>query len=135
MQTQATPEVAPPAYSSPSDYSGAQAEPKSSAGEKEIKREELSPSTGVAAAVSTTQHSDPTPEELKQQLIQAEKMIAQLKQDQDGLRQRKTTGADAKPNSKPAELAQTARSGTEGVPVKLTAILCFLSFMLAYLFF
>ncbi|KAI0386610.1 VAMP-associated protein [Hypomontagnella monticulosa] len=133
--TQATPDVAPPAYSSPSDYAGAQTEPKSSAEDKEIKREELSPAAGVAAAAATSQHSDPTPEELKQQLIQAEKMIAQLKQDQEGLRQRKATGADSKPNSKPAELAQTARSGTEGVPVKLAAILCFLSFMLAYLFF
>ncbi|KAI2625860.1 VAMP-associated protein [Hypoxylon sp. NC1633] len=128
---QATPDAAPPAYSSPIDYS---AEPKSSAEEKEIKREDPLSVAG-SAAVSVTQNSDPSPDQLKQQLIQAEKMIAQLKQDQEGLRQRKTTSTDDKPSSKPAELAQAARSGTEGVPIKLAAILCFLSFMLAYLFF
>ncbi|KAI1778301.1 VAMP-associated protein [Hypoxylon cercidicola] len=129
---QATPDVAPPAYSSPAEYSVN--ESKSSMEEKEIKREEIG-STAAAAAISTRLNSDPTPEELKQQLIQAEKVIAQLKQDSEGLRQRKTTSAADKPSSKPAELAQTTRSGTEGVPIKYAAILCFLSFMLAYLFF
>lgn len=62
-------------------------------------------------------------------------MIAQLKQDQEGLRQRKATSTDNKTGPKPAELSETVRAGTEGVPVKLAAILCFLSFMLAYLFF
>ncbi|KAI1763988.1 VAMP-associated protein [Hypoxylon sp. FL1150] len=129
-----TPEPAPPAYSSPAEYSGSNAEPKSSTDEKEIKREEIGSMAG-AAAISVTKNSDPTPEELKQQLIQAEKLIAQLKQDSEGLRQRKTTSSADKPSSKPAELAQTARTGTEGVPIKLAAVLCFLSFMLAYLFF
>ncbi|XXH03566.1 hypothetical protein Hte_009971 [Hypoxylon texense] len=131
---QATPDMAPPAYSSPAEYSGSNAEPKSSSDEKEIKREEVGSTAGLAA-ISATQNSDPTPEELKQQLIQAEKVIAQLKSDSEGLRQRKTTSTADKPSSKPAELAQTARTGTEGVPVKFAAILCFLSFMLAYLFF
>ncbi|KAI0179105.1 VAMP-associated protein [Hypoxylon sp. FL1284] len=131
---QATPEVAPPAYSSPAEYSGSHAESKSSPDDKEVKREEAASAAGVAA-ISTTQNSDATPEQLKQQLIQAEKMIAQLKQDSEGLRQRKTASTGDKQSSKPAELAQTARSGTEGVPIKLAAVLCFLSFMLAYLFF
>ncbi|OTB09102.1 hypothetical protein M426DRAFT_316395 [Hypoxylon sp. CI-4A] len=130
---QATPEIAPPAYSSPGEYAGSVAEPKSSAEEKEFKREDT-PSVAGAAAVSVTQNSDLSTEELKQQLVQAEKLIAELKQD-EGLRQRKTANADSKPSAKPAEVAQQVRSGTEGVPVKLAAILCFLSFMLAYLFF
>ncbi|KAI8963703.1 VAMP-associated protein [Daldinia sp. FL1419] len=125
--TQATPDVAPPAYSSPGNYSNTQSDIKEGS---ENKREELA----AAAAITTTQNSDLSPEELKQQLLQAEKVIAQLKQDQEGLRQRKTAGAD-KVSSKPAELAQATPAGTEGVPIKLAAILCFLSFMLAYLFF
>ncbi|KAI1380857.1 VAMP-associated protein [Hypoxylon crocopeplum] len=130
--TQATPDAAPPAYSSPVDYAGSQAESKSST--EQNQREEPLSVAGVAA-VATSQNSDMSPDELKQQLIQAERVIAQLKQDQEGLRQRKTASASDKSSSKPAELAQTVRSGTEGVPVKLAAILCFLSFMLAYLFF
>lgn len=130
METQATPDVAPPAYSSPGDYSTSQTDAKT---ENEIKPEEL-PATAGVAAIATTQNSDLSPDELKQQLIQAEKVIAQLKQDQEGLRQRKTAGTD-KASSKPAALAQAAPAGTEGVPIKLAAILCFLSFMLAYLFF
>ncbi|KAI1808104.1 VAMP-associated protein [Daldinia bambusicola] len=127
----ATSDMAPPAYSSPDNFSTSQTDAKTE--DNEIKREEL-PSVGGVAAVAATKNSDLSPEELKQQLIQAERVIAQLKQDQEGLRQRKTAGAD-KAGSKPTELAQTARSGTEGVPIKLAAILCFLSFMLAYLFF
>ncbi|KAI0095442.1 VAMP-associated protein [Daldinia grandis] len=127
----ATPDVAPPAYSSPGDYSTSQTDVKTE--NDGIKREEL-PATAGVAAIATTQNSDLSPDELKQQLIQAEKLIAQLKQDQEGLRQRKTAGTD-KAGSKPAALAQTAPAGTEGVPIKLAAILCFLSFMLAYLFF
>ncbi|KAI2473245.1 VAMP-associated protein [Annulohypoxylon bovei var. microspora] len=129
--TQATPDVAPPAYSSPGEYSGSHADQKS-VEEKDIKQEV--PSLAAAATVSA-QKSDPSPEELKQQLIQAKKLIAQLKQDKEGLRQRKATSADDKSASRPAELAQTVRSGSEGVPIQITAFLCFLSFMLAYLFF
>ncbi|KAI1402039.1 VAMP-associated protein [Hypoxylon fuscum] len=130
--TQATPDVAPPAYSSPNEYNGSQAEP---AEEREIKREEVASAAGIAA-ISATSSSDPSRDELKQQLIEAEKLIARLKQDSEGLRQRKATSTnESKPNTKSAELAQTVRSGTEGVPIKLAAVLCFLSFMLAYLFF
>lgn len=128
---QGTPDVAPPAYSSPGEFSGS-AEQKS-VEEKDNKRSEV-PSLAAAAPVFAKK-SDPSPEELKQQLIQAEKMIAQLKQDKEGLRQRKATGADGSSSSRPAELAQQTHSGSEGVSVQITALLCFLSFMLAYLFF
>ncbi|KAI1081208.1 VAMP-associated protein [Whalleya microplaca] len=140
----ATPDIAPPAYSSPGDYVAGQTEPKSSPDAREYKRAET-PSAAGPAAAAVIKHGEPSKEELKQQLLQAEKLIAQMKQEQGGLRQRKSgaggaaednskAGPSSSSSSKPA-VAQAARSGTEGVPVKLTAILCLLSFMLAYLFF
>ncbi|KAK9417938.1 putative PapD-like protein [Seiridium unicorne] len=126
---------APPAYQSPNDY--AQASP--SAKEEPIKHEDDSTSTtalgGVAATVSTK--ASETYEELKLQLVQAQQKIAQLSNDSAaGLRQRKPTGGEsASASSQPAQLAQQVRQGTEGVPVKITAILCLLSFILAYIFF
>ncbi|KAI3326041.1 VAMP-associated protein [Xylariaceae sp. AK1471] len=133
--TEATPEVAPPAYSSPGDYAAVQSEPKSSI-EEESRFDEQSTFT---AAATTSKKSDPSREELKQQLLQAESLISQLKnkEDQGGLRQRKTGGAaEEKPITKAAGLTpQAIRTGTEGVPVHYVAILCLLSFLLAYFFF
>lgn len=124
----ATPDVAPPAYSSPSNDAADQTAPL------DLKPEESSPGASILSA--SKHSSEASYEELKQQLAQAEKLISQLKQDQGGLRQRKAGGSDEKSSSgKPAELAQQVRSGTEGVPIRITAILCLLSFLLAYLFF
>jgi len=127
-RAEATPDLAPPAYSSPSDFP---------AGESRVRddREDTSSGTAGIAASAVTKQSEPSYDELKQQLSQAEKLIGQLKQDQGGLRQRKPGATDDKPSSKPAELAQQIRAGTEGVPVQITAVLCLLSFLLAYLFF
>ncbi|KAI1188645.1 putative integral ER membrane protein Scs2 [Nemania serpens] len=130
----ATPEAAPPAYSSPSDYGAGRSEPKSSI--EEESRPEEKPSFAAPVAIATAKSSEPSCEELKEQLIQAEKLIAQLKKDDGGLRQRKLGGAaEVKPSAKPAELAQAVRTGTEGVPIQITAILCLVSFLLAYVFF
>lgn len=88
------------------------------------------------AAVKTT--AVETYEEIKAKLAQAEATIAQLKNDAaSGLRQRKAAVTSEADNSKPSqpELAQVTRQGTEGVSVKVVAILCFVSFMLAYFFF
>lgn len=88
------------------------------------------------AAVKTT--AVETYEEIKAKLAQAEATIAQLKNDAaSGLRQRKAAVTSEADNSKPSqpELAQATRQGTEGVSVKVVAILCFVSFMLAYFFF
>ncbi|KAI1113021.1 putative integral ER membrane protein Scs2 [Nemania sp. NC0429] len=132
----ATPEVAPPAYSSPSNYGTEQSEPKSSIKEESRPEEKPKPSFAAPVAVTPAKPSEPSREELKEQLIQAEKLIAQLKQDDGGLRQRKTGGtAEEKKSAKPAELAQAVRTGTEGVPIQITAILCLVSFLLAYIFF
>ncbi|KAI1751290.1 putative integral ER membrane protein Scs2 [Xylaria castorea] len=124
----ATPEVAPPAYSSPGDYSAGRSEPKSSI--EEESRLEEKPGLAAPVPVATTKNSEPSQAEPK-----IEKKSAQVK-DNGGLRQRKTgSTTEAKPITKPAELAQAARAGTEGVPVQITAILCLLSFLLAYFFF
>jgi hypothetical protein len=137
MQTDATPDVAPPAYSSPGDYAGEQSEPKSSIDE-ESRFDEQSTFT-APIATTTIKKSEPSRGELKQQLVQAENLISQLKnkEEQGGLRQRKTDGsAEEKPITKAAELTpQAIRTGTEGVPIHYVAILCLLSFLLAYFFF
>ncbi|KAI1306210.1 putative integral ER membrane protein Scs2 [Xylaria venustula] len=129
----ASPEVAPPAYS-PSESSAGRSDRKSSVVEKSHSDEKASFAAPVA--VATTKNSEPSYEELKEQLLQAENLVAQLKNDDGGLRQRKTAStAEEKSIAKPAELAQAVRAGTEGVPVQITAVLCLLSFLLAYIFF
>ncbi|KAI1840371.1 hypothetical protein JX266_013424 [Neoarthrinium moseri] len=126
-----TPDVAPPAYQSPSDYV------KSSPKDEPTSDADNSPSTsalgGVAATVSTK--ASETYEELKAQLSQAQQTIVQLKNDQSGLRQRKPAEDKSSSAQSGAPLAQQVRQGTEGVPVKITAVLCLVSFLLAYLFF
>lgn len=55
--------------------------------------------------------------------------------EQEGLRQRKgpTAAADV---PKAAQIATAARpQGTEGVPIQIVAVLCLVSFLLAYFFF
>lgn len=61
-----------------------------------------------------------------------------LNQDTGGLRQRKTAGSSSnQPHSRHTvpELTQAVRQGTEGVPIQIVALLCLLSFLLAYFFF
>ena len=86
---------------------------------------------GVARAIPTTQ------EELQAQLADAKATIAKLKQQAEtssGLRQRK-----AEPTREAKEHLQTTTSTepgpTGGVTVQLTAILCLLSFLIAYFLF
>ncbi|KAK8099183.1 uncharacterized protein PG998_012424 [Apiospora kogelbergensis] len=98
----------------------------------EIKDDAGSPSVLANAAAAASTAASATYDELKVQLEKAQQTISQL-QDQSGLRQRKTGAGEEK--SAPAQLAQQVRQGTEGVPIQMTAILCLLSFLLAYLFF
>lgn len=116
---------------------------------QEIKAE---PETVVQPAVSTAQTATTsaaatvksvaaeTYEELKDKLAKAEQTIASLKDEAaSGLRQRKAA-VSATLNEKGVtgqaqEIAQAARQGTEGVPVQVAAILCLVSFLLAYFFF
>lgn len=51
-----------------------------------------------------------------------------------GLRQRNVKGGESEKNPG-AALAQQPKQVVEGVPVKIVAILCLISFLLAYVFF
>jgi hypothetical protein len=75
-----------------------------------------------------------TYEDLKAKLVQAEQQLLALKD--NGLRQRNVKSTSNEDDKRP--LAQTAQAITqtvEGVPVQMAAILCLVSFLLAYFFF
>ncbi|KAL5120497.1 phosphatidylinositol-binding protein scs2 [Pleosporales sp. CAS-2024a] len=110
----------------------------------EMRNETYSTATagGVAATVSAaaTRVSNAMPlsqEDLRAQLAEAKATIARLTQqasEASGLRQRKTDSTqDSKsPLSTPTH-TQTPPAG--GVPVQITALLCLVSFLLAYFLF
>lgn len=99
------------------------------------------PSLAAPAAVAATVKSaaSATYEELKDQLAKAENTIASLRTEvASGLRQRKAAGTSSEgETSKAPQLAQQQPQGraTEGVPVQIVALLCLVSFLLAYFFF
>lgn len=84
-------------------------------------------SQASAAVASTAQM---TYDELKTKLGQAESQLAALKD--SGLRQRKVPGSNEKTVG---QVAQQVKQTVEGVPVQIVALLCLLSFLLAYFFF
>lgn len=141
---EATPEVPPPAYSSPQEdttiASPSQAEPE---WKRESKREptqepETAPSTIPVPSISQVKSTAAdTFEELKDKLAKAEATIASLKdQASSGLKQRKPTSTTEEKAAAPVQaLAQAARQGTEGVPIQIVATLCLVSFLLAYFLF
>ncbi|KAM4057481.1 MSP (Major sperm protein) domain-containing protein [Hirsutella rhossiliensis] len=91
------------------------------------------PKSAVSQAVTAVSDSaQATYEELKTKLAQAEAQVVMLKD--SGLRQRnvKTAGGDEKRASGP--VTQAVKQA-DGVPVPIVAILCLLSFLLAYFFF
>lgn len=78
----------------------------------------------------------PSADDLKTQLADANAQILRLKDrlaDQ-GLRQRKT-GTEANAAVSPATMQQQHAPSTAGVPIQAVALLCLLSFLVAYLFF
>ncbi|KAK4138926.1 VAMP-associated protein [Trichocladium antarcticum] len=105
----------------------------------------------VATAASTVKAAAAEAyDDLKGQLARAEATIASLKNDVgSGLRQRKAaagageagtgtgtgTGTGAKQPALTPQLQQQQPRGTEGVPVQIVAVLCLVSFLLAYVFF
>ncbi|KAK4040307.1 PapD-like protein [Parachaetomium inaequale] len=148
----ATPDTAPPSYSSPQDdttiLEDAQAEPKEKDYGNEPESTQATQATAFAApaaamAATVKSAAADTYEELKDQLAKAEATITSLRNEvASGLRQRKTGGGtSAEDTSKGApQLAQAERQtqqarGTEGVPVQIVAVLCLVSFLLAYFFF
>lgn len=112
----------------------------------EIERETYNPATGsgagagvqqtVAAAAASVSNAIPTSQaELQAQLDAAKQQIARLTQQaSEGLRQRKPDSTSgAKDQLATATQQQTAPAG--GVSVQITALLCLVSFLLAYFLF
>ncbi|KAL2118556.1 hypothetical protein VTJ04DRAFT_8216 [Mycothermus thermophilus] len=111
--------------------------------------ETVTPAPPTPPTVSTTSPPGPAAadsyEDLKQQLAKAEATIASLRNEvNSGLRQRKV--AEDAGSGEKAQLAQAERTATanavavpqgttEGVPVQIVALLCLISFLLAYIFF
>lgn len=144
----ATPDTAPPAYSSPNEDNTAADESTLLSQQQEMKDVKEEPDSTQAtafsaapAAVASTVKSAAadTYQDLKDKLAKAEATIASLRDEAaSGLRQRKTAaGSEDKGAAapRPEQLAQAQRQGTEGVPVQIVAILCLVSFLLAYFFF
>jgi hypothetical protein len=130
--------VPPAAYSSPGEENNAAEDTKESKSELEATPAPAPPSIVATTAVSTRSAPETTVNELKEQLAKAESTIAALRSEaSSGLRQRKTAGTDEKAAAAPSgqALAQQVRQGTEGVPIHIVALLCFVSFLLAYFFF
>ena len=113
---------APPAYSE------SRAQPASQETKPEPAKSVVSQ---AASTVSATAQA--TYEELKAKLAQAEAQIVSLQE--SGLRQRNVKGAVEDVKKPAAEMAQAVKQTVEGVPVQIVALLCLLSFLLAYFFF
>lgn len=91
-------------------------------------------STLSKAASAVTGAAQLTYEELKAKLSEAQGEIAQLKD--SGLRQRNVKGASSSEKSSQGQPTQALREQpAAGVSVQIVAILCLLSFLLAYFFF
>ncbi|KAJ4267613.1 phosphatidylinositol-binding protein scs2 [Fusarium torreyae] len=119
---------APPPYHSPKAPSIEDEKPRSVQEEPEAK------STFTQATTAIQETAQLTYEELKAKLTQAEQQLVALKD--SGLRQRnvKTTSNDDEKRPL-AQTAQAINQTVEGVPVQMAAILCLVSFLLAYFFF
>jgi hypothetical protein len=112
----------------------------------EIEREAYNPATGsgaassiqqtVAATAASVSNAIPTTQaELQAQLEAAKQQIARLTQQaSEGLRQRKPDATSgAKDQLSTANQQQTAPAS--GVSVQITALLCLVSFLIAYFLF
>lgn len=91
-------------------------------------------STISQATTAVTSAAEATVEALKAKLAQAEAQIAALKE--TGLRQRnvKSASVDDEKRAVP-KVNQAVKQTVEGVPVQIAALLCLISFLLAYFFF
>jgi len=139
-----TPEAAPPAYSTQRSPS-----PPEETYTPETRRSTIGPQSG-ARSIDEDSHSIPetravtsnssiaasvpqTVEELKAALAEARATIASYTQEA-GLRARKVVKGETS-NETVNNLAQQVQQAPHGVPPQIVAALCFLSFLLAYLFF
>ncbi|CEI67316.1 hypothetical protein FVEN_g5782 [Fusarium venenatum] len=118
---------APPPYQSPNEHSYEE-RPKSMQSDFEVK------SAISQATTSIKETAELTYEELKAKLAQAEQQLVSLKD--SGLRQRNVKSDSNDDEKRPmAQTAQAIQQTVEGVPVQMAAILCLVSFLLAYFFF
>ncbi|KAL6922185.1 hypothetical protein ACHAPO_002944 [Fusarium lateritium] len=118
---------APPPYQSPNEHSY-EDRPKSMQSDFEVK------SAISQATASIKETAELTYEELKAKLAQAEQQLVSLKD--SGLRQRNVKSDSNADEKRPmAQTAQAIQQTVEGVPVQMAAILCLVSFLLAYFFF
>lgn len=85
-------------------------------------------------ATSPQVSNEPPKEELKRELSNTQANVGALRE-QEGLRQRKGISAAEDIPSVPEVAAAIRPQGTEGVPIQVVAILCLVSFLLAYFFF
>ncbi|KAF5662181.1 vesicle-associated membrane associated b [Fusarium heterosporum] len=123
-----SPSTAPPPYQSPNEPSQEEERPKSAYEEAEGK------SVISQATTAIKETAELTYEELKAKLTQAEQQLVALKD--SGLRQRNVKSASNEDEKRPlAQAAQAVTQTVEGVPVQMAAILCLISFLLAYFFF
>lgn len=137
----ATPEA--PAYSSPQEEATITSPSVAGTQEPEIKREpslepETAPSTIIPSAAAVKSAVADTYEDLKTTLAKKDAMIESLREQLSaGLKQRKgaASSSDEKSTTSGQALAQVQPQGTEGVPIQIVAILCLISFLLAYFFF
>ena len=131
------PDEEPPAYSSPSPQFGSPAAiaslvSKSTAESKPTLAGSRNTSSAAGSALAAVANTVPTStEDLQQQLVAAKTQIAKLTSQLNDpqLRQRKIQEG--------SEKIQTAvqQSNEMGVPLRIVAGLCLLSFLIAYLFF
>lgn len=121
FQLEQTPDTAPPAYSSPDP----ERPTSSNAPPSEVMSE-------ARDDPDVTAHIAASPQAAQTELKSADPTFSE-----DSLRQRKSTApADTKPRASEVATAATVRpQGTEGVPIQIAAILCLVSFLLAYFFF
>jgi hypothetical protein len=108
----------------------------------EIRNEAYNPATGGAqgainSVAGSVSNAIPSSGELEAQLAEAKAQIARLTQqvsEATGLRQRKTGSAqDSK--SQASTVTEVRQAPAGGVPVQITALLCLISFLLAYFLF
>ena len=94
-------------------------------------------STTSAAAAAAISAKDATQKTLKDlpAKVDAAKSAAVAAVDNSGLRQRKSAGTTTANPAQVHPAVQGARQGSEGVPLHIVAILCLISFLLAYFFF
>lgn len=130
LQVEQTPETAPPAYS----YSSPDERRPTSSNADAMSDAKDEPDAASPVATFPLVSNDPPREELKRELSDAQANIGALRE-QEGLRQRKGISAAEDVPSGTEVAAATRPQGTEGVPIQVVAILCLVSFLLAYFFF